>query len=304
MTQTRSLLSLLLAWGMAAGTLAAAPPPGVQFLDTDLPTVRKVASEAGKLYFIHFTAAWCMPCQWMDKHTFSSEELASYAAAHYLALRADVDAPAGKAYKAQFDVATLPATLIFNSQGVLVQRHEGSLDAAGFLALLQENNLPAHRINKQLASAGTATPQPVALDSPKPRLNIYRPALLPEAPAQASTSAVAAVAAEGRVHVAPAQNPVFASPTAGLTMTARSAPDGYTVVTGTFDSYDEAVRAVRQLEEKFTEPVRLRSSQNGSSTVYTVSLGHFKLRSKASEFLNYLNRKDLVGEVQPVSGGL
>ncbi|KAA3624233.1 MAG: DUF255 domain-containing protein, partial [Bacteroidetes bacterium] len=68
----------------------------VQFVDAALSEVREMAAKEGKLYFAHFSADWCMPCQWMEQNTFKDPKLAFFANKNYLAAKLDIDHSEGQ----------------------------------------------------------------------------------------------------------------------------------------------------------------------------------------------------------------
>ena len=135
----------------------------ILFIEGHLPQVEQLAADEGKLYLIHFTAQWCMPCQWMEKNTFNNKNVAQFANDNYLAVKIDIDHPEGQEQQKKYAVTNLPTILIFNAKGQLKERWETSMDAEQMLQILRKHNIPE---NKQ--SDKVSITQPEILDSPRP----------------------------------------------------------------------------------------------------------------------------------------
>ena len=94
----------------------------VNFVSGSLSDIQRIAASEDKPYLIHFTAEWCMPCQWMEKNTYTDPELANYINTNYIPYKVDIDDAEGFKYKEQFSILLLPSVLIFNSRGELLDR--------------------------------------------------------------------------------------------------------------------------------------------------------------------------------------
>ncbi|GJM32361.1 MAG: hypothetical protein DHS20C18_13620 [Saprospiraceae bacterium] len=277
----------------------------VQFLDADLSTVSAKAAREGKLYFVHFTAGWCMPCQWMEKNTFTDEALSNYTNKNYLAVKLDIDQSEGLHYKQQFKITILPSILIFNAQGVMVDRIEESLDAMRFQERLQTNDSPGNRISGQQASGKLVSD---IMLSPKPILQLSRPALVPDgqsnivkyealvpSPIVTPSAAESTTAAVSFVHQPPI--PIKLS----KPNWAPRSDKGFGIQVGVFSEYSNAIKEVRRLEEKFEVPVNLYAQKKSERMTYKVVVGLFSSHAKAIQYLNYLNRNDLEGFVRDLA---
>lgn len=259
----------------------------IQFITADLSDVRNQAAQEGKLYFVHFTATWCMPCQWMEEHTFVDQALSSYVQYNYLPVKFDVDESRGLVYKKQYNIKLLPSLLIFNAQGVLIDRYEESMEPQKMLQILEKNNTAGNRAGTFTAST-SLVPDASILNSPKPNFVISRPALRPDTPG--TSAAVASTVA--LKPTAPQAQPVS---------TAMKSEKGYGIQVGVFTDYSNAVQEVGRLERRFEQPVNIFTGNQDGRQMYKVVIGLFPLKSKAEDYLNYLQRNDVLGFIRDLA---
>jgi thioredoxin-related protein len=267
----------------------------VRFVDAALSEIRKMAAQEGKLYFAHFSADWCMPCQWMEQNTFQDPKLAHFVNQNYLAARLDVDHSEGQWYQSQYKVEALPTILIFSSQGVLLNRIEASMEADEFLKVLESYNRPANRISVRPPQL-LAVNVPV-LESPKASFVFSRPALIPERQEFLASANQPVFARQTTVRAA-VEKPVRSYPQSEpLAFTPKSVAK-YCIQTGVYSQYKNAVNQVHLLEEDFDQPVHLISQKNNGQLLYFVTIGDFSSKTKAKNFLYFLLRNDVKGELK------
>ena len=145
LTGTLKILALLLFLTPAMGQTTTSLSRQVNFIPGKLSDIQKRAAKEGKPYLIHFTAEWCMPCQWMEKNTYTDPALANYVNLNYLPYKVDIDDIDGYNYKEQFSILLLPSVLIFNSSGELLDKFEESLSGSKMLLILKAYNTPENR---------------------------------------------------------------------------------------------------------------------------------------------------------------
>lgn len=159
---------------LLAFTLSNTLSANIKFLQKDLSEVRQMAAQEGKLYFAHFSAEWCMVCVWMEENTFTDPSLKQLVEDNYLAVKINFDEPNNQRYNEQFQIKALPTILIFNSQGVMLNKIQYSIEANELLRILQKYNLPRNKVSVQIE------PTKQVMSSPKWNRTLHRPALLPD----------------------------------------------------------------------------------------------------------------------------
>lgn len=164
----------LVGWFFLCATLANTLHANIPFLQKDLTEVRQMAAEEGKLYFAHFSAEWCMVCDWMEENTFTDPTLEAFVQDNYLPVRINFDEVQNQRYNDQFEITVLPTILVFNSQGILLDKIQYSIEANDLLRVLQKHNLARNKVNEDLK------PAEEVLNSPAHNLVLHRPALQPE----------------------------------------------------------------------------------------------------------------------------
>jgi thioredoxin-related protein len=147
----------------------------VNFFQGSLNDVQRAAALEGKLYFIDFYAAYCLPCKLMDQTTFMDPELGDYIKGNYVPLKLNIEAFDAYEVRNKYEVKALPTVMIFSSSGELLESYEGSLTASKLRGMLEKYNIPKNRqkTTPPPSEAGyveevNATPprKPVAIDLP------------------------------------------------------------------------------------------------------------------------------------------
>lgn len=277
MNKQLTLLLLLLPYLAMAAAFTDVP------FTTNLAEAQARASREERMYFVHFTATWCAPCQWMEQNTFTDEALAAYVQDHYLAVKIDFDDPNTAAYKKRYKVTAVPSLLIFNAKGVLLDRYETSLTKEELLQALQKNNLNANAPKK-------ATP--VAIKNTHVESgNISRPALIPE---------------DADLSVKPITNTAYAynkTPKydAPITKEASIVKNIYSIQVGVFSDFANAERSRTRMKAQFDQAVEIMESYQNDKKLYKVMLGKFEQKEIADDFLQQLSNQSIKGFVRNIN---
>ena len=300
------LLVVALVWSLPLSFLQAE----VQFVSRPLPVIKDMAARQGKLFFVHFTAQWCMPCRWMEENTFSDPDLARYVEANYIAVKMDIDNAYGLQCKDEYGVKVLPTILVFNAAGEILDRREASVAPELLLDLLQRHRraqpvtLPAH--------AAAAPDYPQAPKATMERLSpgtIYRPALLPDQPT-APIQQPAAYTGNSNFHTPGQPGPAIQQPAVITPVSYHSAPvahggpesgEGmvvFTVQTGVFSDYGNALNEVTRLENLLRRPVNLVATPQQGKPLYKITVGSFSSRQTAENYAGYLRGRSIPGFVR------
>lgn len=277
---TQLILPLLLLpyWVMAAQST------DVKF-STNLAEAQARALRENKLYFIHFSATWCMPCQWMEENTFTNDTLAAFVQDYYIAVKIDFDDPKAATYKQQYKVTSLPSLLIFNAKGEVLDRFETSLSKDELLQALRKH------VTLQPRAAGTSS----AIAMPVTYTNtnsgkISRPALIPE---EAKTLA--------KSNVKTLAPPVETTNAAQEKQAKSMAPSAqFAVQVGVFSDYANAQRTQTRMEQRFKQPVQLTKMTQNGKIFYKVLVGKFEEKEDADQFLASLSAQSVRGFVKNI----
>lgn len=108
------------------------------------------AKEEGKLLFLDFYARWCTPCKWMSETTLQDPEVQSKLKKDFIAVKVNIDDFEGFELKSRFDIRYLPTILIFNSDGIMIERVEQTVGTSKMIELLHETagRYPSNRIHE------------------------------------------------------------------------------------------------------------------------------------------------------------
>lgn len=258
----------------------------VDFFKGNMNVVKERAATEGKLYFIDFTASWCMPCRWMDETTFSDPALAKYVKDNYIAVKVDIDDFDGYAYKQIHNIKLLPSILVFNSKGKEVDRYEESLSAARFMEILKKHNTAGNRVKTKTAKPPVPPKQNGPISRP-PLGSTATPAPTPPAPpvTQPQQPTAPVVTGEGLYRFKVSRQPSA----------------GFSVQIGAFAEYGNVLTEAARLEKLFEQPIIVHIAQLRDKTVYKVLIGEFDNREEANEFKAVVKSKGIEAIIKDLS---
>ncbi len=88
-------------------------------------------------FVVYVTARWCLNCKLMEETTFRSQGLRMAVDGKYNTYKIDFDSHAAKEWKEKFGIRSVPAFLVFDEHGAMVQRVDKSLTSSKIIDLLK-----------------------------------------------------------------------------------------------------------------------------------------------------------------------
>ncbi len=127
------------------------------------------AKKEGKPLFVHFFGIWCPPCNELEEHAYPTPEFKA-AAADYVLIALDADAPVSFDWKARFKVGGYPTLVVADGDLREIGRVVGSRSGAGLAKFLGEMALLKGRPVEDAARAVAKDPAAPAAE----RLRVAR----------------------------------------------------------------------------------------------------------------------------------
>ncbi len=93
---------------------------GMQFYEGSWSEVLAAAKEQNKYIFVDAFADWCVPCKWMAKNVFPTEEAGKFYNEHFIVYKLDMEKGEGIDFAKTYHVNAYPTYLYFNPSGELV----------------------------------------------------------------------------------------------------------------------------------------------------------------------------------------
>jgi len=278
------LIMMSTALPFARATTTTTLKDSLTFLEKPVEEIQHMAARQGKIYFLHFSADWVMPCQWMEEHTFADPVLVEFIKKSFLPVKVDVDSPEGTNLKAQYKITALPTILVFSSKGQLLGTKEGAMEAEELKEWLQPYDVPANRTTS-IASNNDSD----VLSSPRALVNISRPALMPNHTIRPATAVSTSVNSG-------TQRPVVVA-----AANTWRAPSYFTVQTGVFSTYENAITKVRRLESTVNREAHFSTLKKPSGkTLYGVYVGRLNNRTEAIALQESLKSQGVDGFVKKI----
>lgn len=110
---------------------------GIQFFTGTWSEALQEAQRSGKPIFVDFYTTWCGPCKQMAKNVFT-DPVAGEALRNVICLSIDAEKQEQELVN-QVEIEAYPTLVVFDSQGKIVARHEGSLDTDGLIQFVNSS---------------------------------------------------------------------------------------------------------------------------------------------------------------------
>lgn len=133
----------------AQGFLTPKSPVKINWLDSAATAVKQ-QRDTGRPLLIYVTADYCGYCRKMERETWSDAKVSQRIQETVVALK--IDAKKNPDLVKRLEVEGLPTTLLFDSEGNLIQRISGYSRAAKVMELL--DSVPPSRPTQANASGG------------------------------------------------------------------------------------------------------------------------------------------------------
>ncbi len=282
----------------------ATNPGKVNFYTGSLNNAKEIAAQEGKLYFVEFTASWCMPCRWMDETTFTDARLIKYIEGNYVPVKVDIDDFDGYAYKQMYNIRMLPSILVFNSKGKLLAKYEESLPPTKLLNILKSHDKPGNRVRTVKTYQPTnSKPTPVSYSTTSSKIS--RPALKPVRKQKSNTQSLVVSKPKTKPVSKPKTSPKPPRIAEGEGLfrfkVTHQASQGFSVQTGAYREYGNVLREGAKLQELLDQPMIVHIAKINGSTVYKILFGAFNTREEAIRYRDLIKGKGVNGIIKDMS---
>ena len=133
----RGLLVAVFAIIIVFYVLVFKPVPVTELILYDVNQARTAAAQADRPILMFFTASWCGPCVAMKNESWSDPAIEELLRKTVVPVFVDIDEEAGKQWKTQYGVGSLPTMIITNPQGKVLQWHTGYQNKSELTSLLE-----------------------------------------------------------------------------------------------------------------------------------------------------------------------
>jgi thioredoxin-related protein len=130
----RTLAAVLL----AALFLGNATAQGIDFFHGSWAEAKEKAKAEQKLIFVDAFASWCGPCKRMAAQVFPDPKVGEYFNPNFICLKIDMEKPENAEFAGKYPVSAYPTLMILDSEGKVVQKSVGALNADGLIAFGQK----------------------------------------------------------------------------------------------------------------------------------------------------------------------
>lgn len=123
---------------------------------------KQKALAEGKYLFVDTYTDWCYWCKVMDKKTFPNERVATMLKQKFVAYKMDMEKDYGVIIAKKYRVSSYPSYLLFDREGVYVNKMVGYYEVEEFLSKVKEAINPENTIKNYI---GRGTPEELTYPS-------------------------------------------------------------------------------------------------------------------------------------------
>ena len=127
-------------------SLSLVPHEAVDFYDGNFESALQRAKWQQKNLLVAVSAKWCTPCQMMEEHTFTNDEVSVAMQRDYIALKYDIDSEEGMLFALEHEVKSLPAIYVFSPAGEKITEYRRAVMPTEMMEILDAykdvNELP------------------------------------------------------------------------------------------------------------------------------------------------------------------
>ena len=266
------LVIFTLFYGLATGQ--------VNFVKINNEAALQKAKQEDKMVFLYFTADWCAPCQWMEKHTFQDELVIYWLNDQFISVKADVETELGRHLNGIFEIKKVPALIFLNQNGKVLKKIHSSVTAEDLRTLLKSLEL---EMLEQKQFQALKVP---AYQLKKEQL-LSRPALIPDdyeqnyvaIPITNRQRDYNELSIEREAYVAPRQ------------------AQSYQLALGTYPTYEKAIDQVLKVEKMIDKKVEISTQKQGKDLSYMLQINQIESKQKAEETQQRLQRLGLEAKI-------
>jgi len=116
----------------------------INFIDNPVwSTVLEKAKKENKMIFLDGYATWCGPCKSMDAETYKDQAVADFYNANFINVKYDMEKGEGKTLAERYSVTAYPNLMFINTDGVIMHKGVGFMEAADFVGLGKDAKNPS-----------------------------------------------------------------------------------------------------------------------------------------------------------------
>ncbi|MFG0267153.1 MAG: thioredoxin family protein [Rhodopirellula sp. JB055] len=109
----------------------------------DYASAKQQAAKADKPMLLSFTANWCVPCRVMKRQVWADSQVKELVNAEFVPVAIDVGNPENTEVMAAYAVQGPPVTIVYDSQGNVLDWRAGRISKPIFLELLDLSHSPS-----------------------------------------------------------------------------------------------------------------------------------------------------------------